>query len=181
MSIWMNSKLTWSHTPVSTSRWLASLQSCPSTKRITLAWIHKKSQKPYSSHRTRWWSVTQERVNTCRVVCCTVVTWNQEMWTPQSPKSSLNIAFNSSIGVQLDLKLASTTRLSTRKLALTCHLSNEPSACWVTQRPWRRFGLASTTSLIWCTERELSFIGKFLMFIENYCFAFWPISHLNIA
>ena len=165
MLIWMNSKLTWSHTPVSISHWLVSLPSCLSTRRTTLAWTHKKSRKRYSSHKTKWWSVTLERANTCRAACCTVVTWSREMWMLPSPRSSRSTVSNSLTGVQLDSKWASTTRHCTLKLVPTCHPSNAPSACWATQQPWRRFGLALTTSLIWCTGREPSFTGKFLIIL----------------
>ena len=126
-SISMNSRPTWSHTPVSTSLSLPTLQSSLPPRHPTSPTLFKRSPCPASSQTTRWSSATLETENTWLLACCTVVTLFPTMSTALSQPSRPSALFNLLTGVLLGSRLVFATSL--RRWFLTAIWPRSTALC----------------------------------------------------
>merc|ERR1712228_141584 len=150
-SILPNSRLTWSHTHVSTSHWPPTPQSSLPKKRTTNNFPFPKSLMPVSNQPTRWSNVTHVTVNSWLAASCTVVMLCPRMSTRPSPTLKPSEPSNSSTGAQPVSRSVSTTNHQLLYQVVIWPRSNERSACCPTPPPLPKPGLDWIINSILCT------------------------------
>merc|ERR1711970_703016 len=145
-SISPSSKLTWSHTHVSTSHWSPMHQSSPPRKPTTSNFPLLKSLTLASSQPTKWSNVIHVTVNTWPAVCFTVVMSSPKTLTPLLLPSRPNVPSNSLTGAQLVSKSVSITNHQLLSQAVIWLKSNALYACCPTPPPLPKHGPDLTTS-----------------------------------